>query len=203
MKKRRLLHLLVCLCCIGTAAFAENNTSADNLPLEDFHFVVVVMHDGGEQAEVENILLIAIHQSTGKALKATFHPAIFCGELFDVNSSDSIAELLQWMEKELTLPLDKYVSIGSDVFSSAEDGSAKEKSMWDLIDLGFSLIGSTNTNLSMGETITTFRRAFAQKEESLEISLPSGTNNEVVDSTVEPPWDEMRGDLFDALTMLQ
>lgn len=196
--KRKLSILALCLCFIVPNAGAQPlepaiaPSSADLLP------VAVILHSGSGETSVKTILLIVVNQSTGKALKATLKPDLFLCGAFDAQNADSVYRLLKSIEEGLQLPLEKYVCLEANAFESTKAGEAKGKSVWDLIGLGFSVLGSIETNLPASQAVTTFQRVFAQKDEGIEIMLP----DDAVDpasTLAEPDWNAMRKVLYDAM----
>lgn len=189
MKNLLLVGLCLCLC---TAGYAAKDVYAEEAsPLEEVECIAVILHNGGDTPVLENLLLIVVHKDSGKAMKATFHPELFSDESMTVGNAGAREKLLQLLAEKLQLPLAKYVCIGADALGSLDQGEAKEKGFGDLIGLGFSLLGSVETNLSIGETIGTFRRVFAQNEEGLELSFPGDEQNQSAENPYDQ-WDEIR-----------
>lgn len=170
--------------------------------LSDDHMpVVVLLHDGEETSKLVNVLLIVIDRSTGKAMKATLRSTLFPADDFNPKEKNTIAALLQDMEAQLQIPLPHYVCIGLNAFNSMEQGEAKEKSVWDLIEVGFSLLGSVETNLSITQTISVFRQAFSQMESGFDIMLPGDSDTLYQpDGTID--WEKIREELYRAINQL-
>ncbi len=196
--KRKLWNLTLCLCLMVTNAIAQPLESA--LSFEGLLPVAVILHSGSGEASVKTILLIFVNPSTGKALKATLQPSMFACDTFDAKNADSVNGLLISIGEKLQLPLEKYVCLETSAFIPMQPGEAKGKSVWDLIGLGFSMLGSVETNLPAGQAVALFRRVFAQKDEGLVITLPDDA--EQANPSAEPDWDAMRKVLYSAMEKL-
>ena len=194
--KKKIVLCVLCLFFAVPGAIAEKMASADNLLP-----VVVLLYDEASEDVSIDLLLIVIHKSTGRAMKVTLPANQFVDEMFDATNTESHQALLKNMEEVLQIPLEKYVCIGMDALRSLEPGKAKEMGAFDLIGLGLSLIGSTQTNLSIGETVQTFQLAFSEKEEGIEVALPENVTGgeEVLEAE---DWAQIRAVLRDVINDL-
>jgi hypothetical protein len=199
--KRKLWILAFCLCFAVTNAGAAFSDTAGTQDFESLVPVAVILHNGSGEASVKTILLIIVNPSTGKALKASLEPSMFACGAFDAANADSVAGLLKSIGDGLQLPLKQYVCLETGALESMQAGEAKGKSVWDLIGLGFSMLGSINTNLPLGEAVAMFQRVFAQKEEGMVITLPDDVSS-AAQASAGPDWDAMRKALYGAMEQL-
>jgi hypothetical protein len=134
-------------------------------------------------------------------MKATLRSTLFPSDDFNPKGKNTIVALLQDMEARLQIPLPHYVCVGLNAFNSMKQGEAKEKGVWDLIEVGFSLLGSVETNLSITQTISVFRQAFSQMESGFDIMLPEDSNTLYQpDGTIN--WEKIREELYHAINQL-
>lgn len=199
--KRKLWILALCLCFVVPHACAESPETAGLPGFDGLIPVAVILHNGSGEASVKTILLIVVNQATGRALKATLEPSLFACGAFDATHADSVAGLLKSIGGRLKVPLEKYVCLETGALESMRAGEAKGKSVWDLMGLGFAMLGSVNTNLPAGQAVAMFRRVFAQKDEGMVITLPDIAADKTQASD-EPDWDVMRKVLYGAMEKL-
>jgi hypothetical protein len=199
--KRKLWILALCLCFVAPNAGAEFTVTAGAPDFDSLMPVAVILHNGSGEASVKTILLIIVNPSTGKALKATLEPNMFACGAFDAANADSVAGLLKSIGEGLQLPLEQYVCLETGALESMKTGEAKGKSVWDLIGLGFSMLGSVNTNLPAGQAVALFQRVFAQKEEGVVITLPDNVSDPA-QTPAGPDWDAMRKALYGVMEKL-
>ncbi len=193
--KRLFTILMMCISLCFPAACAQEMELSD---FEDLLPIVVFMYHGEDHPEMDRLLLIIVDKESGSAMKATLHKDLFPISEIDAANSESLDTMIDLVAEKLQLPLDKYVAVETSALEALAPGEGKEKSVWEFVQFGFSVIGSVESNLTIFETVDTFRRAFATKENGLEIILPPDID---LDDPLpdEIDWDGIRTELFDAI----
>lgn len=164
--KRLFPILMICISLCFPAACAQEMELSD---FEDILPIVVFMYHGADHPEMDRLLLIVVDEENGNAMKATLHKDLFPISEVDAANSESIGTIVDLVAEKLQLPLEKYVAVETSALEALAPGEGKEKSAWEFIQFGFSVMGSIESNLTIFETIDTFKRAFATKENGIEI----------------------------------
>lgn len=170
--RQSVIASLLCFCLIYPVAFAGDARAAEKDSIEDLLPVVTFLYRDGEQTVWEQTLLIVVNQSTGKAMKATLPAALLPAGAFDPHTPQSMEDMVKEIGERLGFPQAYFACLKLDALADLEAESARQKDAWALIRLGLSLLGAVDTNLSLGETVTVFRRAFAQRDTGIELSFP-------------------------------
>ena len=196
--------LIICLAASVACTAPQEQAARSPQTYGDLWPVVVFLHDGAEDAALQNILLIVIDKSTGRSMKVTMGPDMFPLENFDPRQPESIEGSLRVIEERLQFPvaLDDYVALSLKDLGSLKPGEAKEMSALELMRVGFSVLNSVETNLPMAQTVSTFQQVFAKKDDSIEISLPGHADTQGKSSN-SVNWDETRAALISALDELK
>lgn len=201
MKRLWIALLSLCLVFPQVSPAAEAD-SPQVPPLPDGLLpIVVFLHRGNGDQALVSTLLIVVNQHTGKSLKATLHPDLLDTPDFQAHEAATIQALLGPLGEKMALPLEKYACLELSALDPLETGEAKDKGPWEVIQLGFSLLGAVNTNLSIGQALSLFQRVFAQKEQGMALWLPEGKSaDEPLGQT--PDWAAIRETLQTAILTL-
>lgn len=199
--RQSVIASLLCFCLIHPFAFAGGARAAEKDSIEDLLPVVTFLYRDREQTVWEQTLLIVVHQSTGKAMKATLPAGLLPAGAFDPQTPQSMEDMVKEIGEKIGFPQAYYACLRLDALADLEAESARQKDAWALIRLGLSLLGAVDTNLSLGKTVSVFRRAFAQGDTGIELSFPElcGAGEEGLHSA---DWEAIRSALSQAAEQL-